>query len=420
MYSIAEINSIHNEFVDAFNSSREYLFKNSHKFIRKRKGKRQGDWYLDKDKEVFGFYEKIAKKHKMLMLCEEDWAQLENEKINGFKYLLILDSIDGSINMLSNLPFGVNIAFGPIVNNSRDFCIKDIKSVFIANYLTSQQYHWVEGSQIGIEPPNFDGQYFNKSTQEQPLVFEIPDEKSYISIVEASENIDQYELLEIFRSVFSECQRRAIDCTGLRMLEICKSNIIAYGDLRGATRIWDTIPSIKFLMEYDSTLRLLENERDLYSGETIILINNKNGKFEINKQAGSRIIILRNSDLIKFDSCLKIIKKRKEKLKIKDSENLQPIIYDFNGSSPKFYINSTDYNINIESLHIVYENIENAITEGLQDSDQKSKILSKLNEMKFERDKKQLRLRYNEFIQSAANHMTLVAPFIPALTNFII
>ena len=51
--------------------------------------------------------------------------------------------------------------------------------------------------------------------------------------------------------------------------------------------------------------------------------------------------------------------------------------------------------------------------------DNETEIISAVNNMQESVGTKSFAEKYNNFIQSAANHMTLFAPFIPALTQLL-
>ena len=127
--------------------------------------------------------------------------------------------------------------------------VKDIEGVFVANYLTLKTFSWIKGEETEISLPQFKGGVFKK-TKMHERIYEVPDEISYTLRGDKFARKRQKTIIEAFRKIFPDSQRRAIDCTGLRMLEISDGNLLAYGDCRGATKIWDTIPSIKFLFEH--------------------------------------------------------------------------------------------------------------------------------------------------------------------------
>jgi hypothetical protein len=88
--------------------------------------------------------------------------------------------------------------------------------------------------------------------------------------------------------------------------------------------------------------------------------------------------------------------------------------------SGKVNINSTDNSINvsIESSSI-FSGLRDAINAAEMDPRQKAQLLGKVEEMQQAEGSAGFIEKYKEFVQNAANHMTVVSPFIPALTSLI-
>ena len=93
--------------------------------------------------------------------------------------------------------------------------------------------------------------------------------------------------------------------------------------------------------------------------------------------------------------------------------------YNIHNESVKININSTDNSVNT----YLTENDEK-LFETLKDLsillDNKEDVISKIIDMRESAGKPTFGQKYNSFIQSIANHMTIFAPFIPALTAFLI
>jgi hypothetical protein len=86
----------------------------------------------------------------------------------------------------------------------------------------------------------------------------------------------------------------------------------------------------------------------------------------------------------------------------------------------KVNINSTDKSTTIIVNQLeVFDNVKGAIIKSKIEQTDKDLILSKLDEMQKSCGRSDFIIRYNEFIQAAANHITIIAPFIPALTKLI-
>ena len=76
-------------------------------------------------------------------------------------------------------------------------------------------------------------------------------------------------------------------------------------------------------------------------------------------------------------------------------------------SSTSFQFNSTDLSI-METMRVLAKGLEN-----------EAEILSAIEQMQNNIGKKSFVQKYNEFIQSISNHMTIFAPFIPKLASFL-
>lgn len=77
--------------------------------------------------------------------------------------------------------------------------------------------------------------------------------------------------------------------------------------------------------------------------------------------------------------------------------------------------NSTTYQITANDISTL--DTLRSLAKGLDDED---KIVSAVDEMQESIGKKTFAEKYNAFIQSVANHMTIFAPFIPALSAFLL
>lgn len=94
------------------------------------------------------------------------------------------------------------------------------------------------------------------------------------------------------------------------------------------------------------------------------------------------------------------------------------IINNINASEgSKVLVAAVDNSVNIISQDLsVFDKLIDAVKD-LPDSD---KMISEINQMKDSVNNKESFLKkYNDFIQSVAAHITIVAPFIPALTKFL-
>ena len=91
--------------------------------------------------------------------------------------------------------------------------------------------------------------------------------------------------------------------------------------------------------------------------------------------------------------------------------------YNISGAE-KININSTDNSVtyNITENDIALMETLKTLAKELENS---NAIIDSIEEMKNNVGKKSFAEKYNAFIQSVANHMTIFAPFIPALTQLL-
>lgn len=91
--------------------------------------------------------------------------------------------------------------------------------------------------------------------------------------------------------------------------------------------------------------------------------------------------------------------------------------YNINGSD-KVNINSIDNSSNYRLTSKELSTFE-VLRSLAKDLDDRNTIISAINEMQESVGKSNFKDKYNAFIQSAANHMTLFAPFLPMLTKLL-
>lgn len=102
------------------------------------------------------------------------------------------------------------------------------------------------------------------------------------------------------------------------------------------------------------------------------------------------------------------------------SPSNEKVINNYNISgAEKININSTDNSVTYnmaENVTALMETLK-TLAKELENS---SAIIDSIEEMKNSVGKKSFAEKYNSFIQNVANHMTIFAPFIPALTQLLI
>ena len=101
---------------------------------------------------------------------------------------------------------------------------------------------------------------------------------------------------------------------------------------------------------------------------------------------------------------------------------MQPtnITYNVSGTGARVNINSTDSSVNVISTEVskVFAQVREAVNQ-IQDPNARYQIEQVVNEMEQAHGSNGFLQKYQEFITSAANHMTVLAPIIPALTGLL-
>lgn len=97
------------------------------------------------------------------------------------------------------------------------------------------------------------------------------------------------------------------------------------------------------------------------------------------------------------------------------------ITYNINNGNGRININSTDNSVNVKvSLSNEEEALFEAIKSVAESLEDGEKIICTVDGMKAEVGQKGFLEKYNDFIQAAANHITVFAPFIPMLSKLLV
>lgn len=96
-------------------------------------------------------------------------------------------------------------------------------------------------------------------------------------------------------------------------------------------------------------------------------------------------------------------------------------VYQAIGSNARMNIGSTDSSSNVVTIseENVFAELRNVLSSQVQNVTEKEQILAKIDEMENAKGSIGFVDKYQEFIALAANHMTVLTPFIPALTEFL-
>jgi hypothetical protein len=94
--------------------------------------------------------------------------------------------------------------------------------------------------------------------------------------------------------------------------------------------------------------------------------------------------------------------------------------YNVHVSGPNSRVNiaSQDHSVNLVAGDI-FGDVTTALRGGIADQQKLNELLELVEEMKRERGRKGFIHAYQKFVASAAEHVALIAPFLPALTNLL-
>jgi hypothetical protein len=95
-------------------------------------------------------------------------------------------------------------------------------------------------------------------------------------------------------------------------------------------------------------------------------------------------------------------------------------IYNVSGVNPRVNVNSADNSINVATVDnsIVFRDLRSALT-GLQDEDLRARLGVLIDKLERTQGTIPFTGTYKEFLSVAANCMTIIAPFLPALSQML-
>jgi hypothetical protein len=95
--------------------------------------------------------------------------------------------------------------------------------------------------------------------------------------------------------------------------------------------------------------------------------------------------------------------------------------FNLEGAHSRVNIQSQDNSVNVfhQSAENIFADIRHLIQTHIADDVERTEILNRLNELEAAKGSDRFSEKYQSFIASAANHMTVLAPFIPALTQML-
>ena len=98
------------------------------------------------------------------------------------------------------------------------------------------------------------------------------------------------------------------------------------------------------------------------------------------------------------------------------------VVYNLIGSNARVNIQSSDSSTNVVNVEsgILFDTLREAILKSSLDSTVVQQLINNVDSMQSAVGTKTFGERYKEFIAVAADHMTLIAPFLPALTQLLL
>ncbi len=105
----------------------------------------------------------------------------------------------------------------------------------------------------------------------------------------------------------------------------------------------------------------------------------------------------------------------------KRSEGGSITVYHVEGDNSRVNVNSTDKSVNVvvKPSEQIFANLRQQVESHVPEGDERTDIIERLTTLEKAQGSKSFAQRYTEFIAAAANHMELLAPFIPALTEML-
>jgi hypothetical protein len=108
---------------------------------------------------------------------------------------------------------------------------------------------------------------------------------------------------------------------------------------------------------------------------------------------------------------------------LRPSSNQDSVVYNvtISGTNSRFNLHSYDLSTNLVDVDPdrLFKELRGAVARDVEDEIKQQEILRQVSELKKTRGTPQFVEVYQQFISSTADHMTIIAPFIPALTQML-
>ena len=98
------------------------------------------------------------------------------------------------------------------------------------------------------------------------------------------------------------------------------------------------------------------------------------------------------------------------------------VVYNLIGPNSRVNIRSSDSSTNVVNVDsaVLFDNLREAIRESSLDNTVMQQLIDSVDAMQSSAGTRMFGERYKEFVALAADHMTLVTPFLPALTQLLL
>lgn len=110
---------------------------------------------------------------------------------------------------------------------------------------------------------------------------------------------------------------------------------------------------------------------------------------------------------------------RIEKVGLSSKDQSATIIYNLSGNNSRLYQGSIDNstnNVQADSSDQLFNDLINAVSQSITDN---TELLAIISEMKGNQNNSKFISSYQKFMTSAADHMTVITPFLPALSRLL-
>jgi hypothetical protein len=94
-------------------------------------------------------------------------------------------------------------------------------------------------------------------------------------------------------------------------------------------------------------------------------------------------------------------------------------VFNVHGPNARVNIDSTDNSTNVVHQGMPFSELRKAIESGVSDGVERAAILQRLSDLEAATDRESGAGKYQAFIAAAADHMTLIGPYLPALGHWV-